>query len=151
MAGYPAHLSRRLRLADGRRLLLRPARDADAAAASELHDFAPSYAELDYQHRFGMVCEAEDGSLAGEARYVAQPQGRGCDFAVAVAPGWRRAGVAALLMDALTGAARARGFQTMEGIVLRDNAAMLALAGRLGFERAAIAGEPALLRVTLRL
>jgi acetyltransferase len=68
-----------------------------------------------------------------------------------VADDWRHSGLARLLMDALTDAARRRGFERIEGLVLRDNPNMLDFVRELGFEIDAEAREPSLLRVVKRL
>jgi acetyltransferase len=72
-------------------------------------------------------------ALAGAARYVLDPSGRSCEFAVAVDDAWQGTGLAGLLMQALIDVARARGVATMEGLVLATNTRMLKLARQLGF------------------
>ena len=84
------------------------------------------------------MCTAAQGTseeILGDARYVALPGGKGCDFGVLIADSWRKSGIAGLLMEALIRAAKDRGFETMESIVLAaKNAAMLRFAHALGLE-----------------
>lgn len=71
--------------------------------------------------------------LLGVARYIVDPAGTGCEFAVAVDDAWQGSGVAGILMHVLIGTARARGLARMEGIVLASNHKMLQFARQLGF------------------
>ncbi|HWA39261.1 MAG TPA: GNAT family N-acetyltransferase [Burkholderiales bacterium] len=140
---YPAHLARRRTLADGRTVVIRPIRPEDKAAV-----------QFDYDRRMAFVCEAEakgPPTIVGEARYVADPGGRSCEFGVVIADDWHGSGIAGLLMDALIRAAQARGLETMEGLVLRDNAEMLKFVRALGFETSPDPEDPATLRAVRKL
>ena len=77
-------------------------------------------------------CEGQP-VLVGVVRYIVDPAGTGCEFAVAVGDAWQRSGLAGILMHALMDVARARGLATMEGSVLASNTAMLRFARQLGF------------------
>jgi len=78
--------------------------------------------------------DAPDGiDIVAGARCLVQPDGETCEFAVTVADGWRRVGLASRLMRELVEAGRARGLKHMEGYVLSTNQGMLDLASRLGF------------------
>jgi acetyltransferase len=171
MADYPAHLARERRLADGRTVTIRPIRADDEAGEHRFFDhlsgdtkrlrfmkYASSvngalihfFTHIDYESHMAFVCEHQ-GQLVGEARYVANPGGRSCEFGVVIADDWHGSGIAALLMEALIAAAQARGFETIEGLVLRRNEVMLAFVRELGFELAAEPREPAVVRVTRKL
>jgi acetyltransferase len=171
MAGYPAHLEREQRLADGRTVTIRPIRADDEPGEHRFFDhlsgetkrlrfmkYASSvnealihfFTHIDYESHMAFVCEYQ-GRLVGEARYVANPGGRSCEFGVVIADDWHGSGIAAVLMDALIAAAQARGFETIEGLVLRRNAVMLAFGRDLGFELAPEPREPAVVRVIRKL
>jgi acetyltransferase len=171
MAEYPTHLERSHTLADGRRVLIRPIRAADEPGERVFFDhlsgetkslrfmkFVASlnekmiqfFTHIDYDRHMAFVCEHE-GRLVGEARYVANPDGRSCEFGVVIADDWHKSGIAGLLMQALIEAARERGFETMEGLVLRTNRSMLKFVGALGFEREPVPYEPTMARVVKRL
>jgi acetyltransferase len=171
MAEYPSHLERRRLLADGRSVLIRPIRADDEPGERQFFDclsgetrqlrfmkFVKSlneklihfFTHIDYDRHMAFVCEYQ-GRLVGEARYVANPGGASCEFGIVVADDWHHSGLARLLMDALTDAARRRGFERIEGLVLRDNPNMLDFVRELGFEIHAEAREPSLLRVAKRL
>jgi GNAT superfamily N-acetyltransferase/acyl carrier protein len=92
--------------------------------------------DVDNVHHVALVATVErEGreALLGAARYVVDPSGQGCEFAVAVEDAWQGSGVAGILMKALIDVARARGLIRMEGIVLATNRKMLKFARQLGF------------------
>jgi acetyltransferase len=175
MAGYPLDLVRTHRLWDGRTVAIRPIRPDDAervrdflAATSEdsryrrFHKWvhAPSnnlihfMTDVDYERDMSLVCSfVHDGveELVGEARYGANRDATSCDFAILIEDAWRKSGIAGLLMEALIRAARDRGFETMEGLILADNAPMLRFARALGFHVEPIAGDLRTMRATLDL
>lgn len=171
MAAYPAHLARSRRLADGRSVVIRPIRAEDEArerdfleqlsgdtrrrrfmkyAGAVNSELAHFHAHVDYDRHMAFVCEA-DGRLVGDARYVANPDRRSCEFGIVMADDWHHTGVAQLLMDALIRAARARGFETIEGLVLSDNPDMLAFARSLGFELVPAPEQPSTVRAVKKL
>jgi acetyltransferase len=148
MGDYPSHLARQRTLADGRRVTIRPMRAEDEPVEGGFP------AHIDYDRHMAFVGEAKvegEGRLVGEARYVANPHGRSCEFGVVIADGWHKTGIAGLLMEALIRYARARGLETMEGRVLRDNRDMLRFVQALGFETTAMPEEPTTLRVVRKL
>ncbi|HYL89354.1 MAG TPA: GNAT family N-acetyltransferase [Burkholderiales bacterium] len=171
IAEYPAHLARQRRLADGRTVLIRPARGEDEAAeraffgtlsdatrrlrfqrfsgalTAELIHF---YTHIDYDRHMAFVCEF-DGRLVGDARYVANPGTRSCELGIVIADDWHHTGIAQLLMDALVRAAQARGFETMEGLVLAGNVDMLGFVRELGFEAKPAPEDPTLVRIGRKL
>lgn len=175
MAEYPLHLVRRRTLADGRAVLIRPIRADDELQTRDFFGHLSEesrhrrfmkfvkalsdrmvhfFVHIDYQKHMAFVCEAEvDGrpALVGEARYVANPDGRSCEFGVVIADDWHGSGVAGLLMEALIRAARAQRFDTMEGLVLRDNHDMLKFVRALGFEASPDPVETTLMRVEKKL
>lgn len=172
---YPGQLVREHRLSDGRAVTIRPIRADDADrirdflnASSEDSRYkrfqkwikAPSsnlvhfLTDIDYDRHLALVCTAAQGAseeIVGDARYVALPDGKGCDFGVLIADSWRKSGIAGLLMEALIRAAKDRGFETIESIVLAKNAAMLRFAHALGFEVETTADDLTTVRIHRRL
>ena len=174
MSAYPSQLVRQRLLGDRRTVTIRPIRPDDAEALRRFFDGLSSaarssrfkgaaatpderligfYSDVDYDRHMAFVCETQGqpAQMIGEARYVANPDGRSCELAIAVADDWRHSGVAQLLMDALTRFARTRGFETMEGLVMRGNEDMLKFAGALGFEASSAQEEPASVRIVRKL
>lgn len=99
-----------------------------------------------------LLAEADDGADArtvGEARYVAEGAAPGTrELAVVVADGWQGHGVGTALLCALERAARRQGVQQLFGDVQRDNLAMLALAGRAGYETKRHPSDATLVRIS---
>ena len=175
MADYPQQLERRRTLADGRAVLIRPIRANDEPREREFFDqlsgesrqqrfmkyvrslsdqLVHFFTHIDYDRHMAFVCEAQVAGrpeLVGEARYVANPDGRSCEFAVVIADAWHKTGIAGLLMEALLRAAQEHGFATMEGLVLRENRDMLRFVKALGFEATPDPAEPTLTRVEKKL
>lgn len=83
---------------------------------------------------FVATVPAHDGyDIVGAARYVPADAPATCEFAVTVADEWIGAGLASAVMRSLIRRARYDGYRVIEGLVLRENSAMLGLARRLGF------------------
>ena len=96
--------------------------------------------------------EAHDGvEQVGVARYIVDADGRECEFAVVVADRWQGRGVATRLLRDLIAAARERRLERMNGVVLRENANMLALARELGFEQRVHPDDAKLALISLEL
>jgi len=175
MSDYPTELIRGHRLHDGRSVTIRPIRADDEERVREFlagtsedsrylryHKWVHSpsdklvhfMTDVDYDRHLAFVCTVDtDGRerLVGEARYVANPGGESCDFGILIEDAWRKTGIAGLLMEALIRAARARGFGSMEGLVLSENTAMLRFAHALGFEVVPEPGDLTTMRIVLRL
>jgi len=175
MAGYPSHLMRERCLADGRTVVIRPVRPEDldgmrrffAGLSAEakrmrfmkfVHDvnerMLHAFTHIDYEKQMAFVCEARiDGEprIVGDARYGAIPGTRSCEFGVVIADAWHKSGIAGLLMAELIGAARAGGYETMESLALRENAAERRFAKALGFEERPSAEDPGAVRTVKRL
>jgi len=168
---YPAHLAHERQLADGRTVVIRPIRPEDEAALQRFFEGMSGdalylrfqkwvhavsdkllhfFTYIDYDRHMAFICAAGD-DIVGEARYVANEDGRSCEFAVAIADAWHKTGIAGLLMEALISAARQHGMRSMEGLVLRENQDMLRFVKALGFEAHHDAEEPAMTRVVKRL
>jgi acetyltransferase len=175
MTAYPKALERERRLADGRTVRIRPIRPDDEPGEHQFLDRLSGdtrrrrfiryafpqkdgllhfFTHVDYERHMAFVCEANvegERHLVGDARYMANPDGRSCEFGIVVADDWHHTGIAQLLMGELMRAARERGFATMEGLVLRDNADMLGFVSALGFTVQDMPEEPGLVRVVKRL
>lgn len=154
---YPAHLVQNRRLADGAEITLRPVRPEDAEMHQEfvrklsdesryfrffstLHELSPKalarYTRIDYDREMALLAVIrEDGEEVelGVSRYVIHPDGKTCEFALAVADAWHHRGIGSQLMLALMEVARKNGVETIEGDVLNANHNMLSLMIDLGF------------------
>ncbi len=154
---FPAGLFEQWRTRSGAVVTVRAIRPADAeieqqfvrglSDESRYHRFfdtikelSPSqlirFTRIDYNREMALIavhCKAGRETEIGVARYVTNKDGRSCEFAVVVADGWCRQGLATKLMHKLMDCARAAGLAVIEGDVLADNHAMLELVKGLGF------------------
>jgi GNAT superfamily N-acetyltransferase len=154
--GYPREYERRLHLADGRAVLVRPIVPADAAALGEAIRSADSdtlrrrflggpphvtpalltrLTTVDYRRRFALTAADEaTGRGVAIARYESMAEGV-AEVAVVVDPAWRRVGLATALIEMLAQAALERGISAFSATYLAENRpvdALLGLAGRAG-------------------
>ncbi len=112
------------------------------------------FTQIDYDREMALIAvvHTDDGDQqVGVARYVTYPDGRGCEFAIVVGDEWQRRGIATRLLESLIEVARDRRLEIMDGIVLRENRNMLALAERVGFKQERSRDDPELVVLTLRL
>ncbi|MDH5354892.1 MAG: bifunctional acetate--CoA ligase family protein/GNAT family N-acetyltransferase [Gammaproteobacteria bacterium] len=154
---YPAHLVSSWQLEDGTEVRIRPIRPEDASIEqSFVRELSPEskrfrfmqgineltqqmlvrFTQLDYNRELALIAvlEHSDGETElGVARYVTNPDGESCEFALVVADKWHHKGIGSNLMNALMDAARQRGLKVMEGEILADNQNMRRLVKRLGF------------------
>jgi acetyltransferase len=154
---YPHHLTRQRQLADGTNITIRPIRPEDAEIEQtfvrklspqskyfrfmqSLNELTPEmlvrFTQLDYNRELALIAvqeKAGEESELGVARYVMNPDGRSCEFALVVADEWQHRGIGSQLMTQLMEAAQERGFSSMDGEILADNKKMLDLVKSLGF------------------
>ncbi len=164
---------RRITLRDGREVTLRAIVEADAteivqaferlSAQSRYYRFMVHKRKLDdaalqrgvhprpgLDFVFVSTIPAPDTiDIVGAAQYVqaGDAADRTCEFAVTVAEDWRRSDLATKLMASLVRRARHDGYETMEGLVIAENTAMLALARKLKFKVEPVPGDATVLRV----
>lgn len=141
-AGYSHHYERRAQLRDGRVVDLRPIVPDDLdelriavaeADAGTLHSRflggRPPSTEEDYRHlvhvdydrRFAVVALSPSRRGVGIARYEAEKGSSRAEVAVAVAPGWRRVGLATALLRLLGEAALDHCITTFTMVFVVDN------------------------------
>ncbi len=92
--------------------------------------------DIDYAKRMAFVAiipTASGEKIVGIARYGETDQARVAELGISVADSWQRMGIARLLVTHLLRFAQERGIREMTGIVLPENAPMIALARSLGF------------------
>jgi acetyltransferase len=112
------------------------------------------FTQIDYDREMALIAlssvDGRDRQIA-VARYVTNPDGHSCEFAIVVADDWHNRGVATELLRRLIGIARDRRLEQMEGVVLKENRGMLALAEELGFVKRASPEDPHVVTISLRL
>ncbi|HEY8353940.1 MAG TPA: bifunctional acetate--CoA ligase family protein/GNAT family N-acetyltransferase [Methylophilaceae bacterium] len=154
---YPSHLVTDWQLADGTSLIIRPIRPEDAELEQEFvrnlseesryfrfmnsvqelsEAMLVRFTQIDYSREMALVAVTEEGGHEvelGVTRYIINPDGESCDFALVIADHMRGKGLGHKLMTALMDAARSRGLKRIRGEVLKDNSRMLKLMTRLNF------------------
>ena len=91
--------------------------------------------QIDYDREMALVAisEGETEEQLGVCRYVVNPDGETCEFAIVIADAWQRQGLARIMMNLLIEAARERGLKVMQGVFLANNERMLRFVQSLGF------------------
>jgi len=173
---YPARLVSQWSAPDGRRVTVRPIRPEDAQVEQEfvkqlsaearyfrfmdtLRELTPQmlvrFTQIDYDREMAFVAifASADGreTEVAVARYITNPDGLSCEFAIVVDDEWQRTGLGRYLMTQLIEVARARELASMSGEILGGNTGMLKLAGSLGFQIGESPADPSLRRATLSL
>jgi acetyltransferase len=84
----------------------------------------------------------------GVARFIIDPDGKSCEFAIVVADEWQNRGLGAKLMESLISHAQSRGIKRMHGSVLRNNSDMLQFVKGLGFAETTDPDDSSVMLVT---
>lgn len=172
---YPNDLVKHQQLADGTNILIRPIRPEDAEMEQEfvrnlsresrymrfmqsLRELTPDmlvrFTQIDYDREIAFVAIAREEGMdkeVGVCRYSINPDRQSCEFALVIADAWQGRGLGGLLMETLIDTARSRGLSMIIGEVLAENAGMLRLMSRLGFERQKSEMDDSIVVVTKRL
>jgi acetyltransferase len=170
---YPGRLAREVRLGDGSPLLVRPIRPEDAGLElafvhglsessrylrfmNAVRELSPAmlarFTQIDYDRDMAFIAlEQAAGPVrqVGVVRYVSNPDGSSCEFAVVVADAWQGKGLGRILLSMLIEAARESSLALLVGHVLSHNHVMLGLCERLGFSIAADPSDANVKVVTL--
>jgi acetyltransferase len=149
-----------VKLADGRRVRIRPIRPSDAEALCEFdgglceasHRFrylgwmralsreeARAMATVDFRHRFALVAtrRREGGeAIVADCRLIAEPDG-GAELAIAVADDQQGVGLGSALIRHMLTIAGDHGIAKVEGRVWYENEHMIHVLRGLGFHRTA--------------
>jgi acetyltransferase len=154
---YPANLVSEWRAGDGTSVAIRPIRPEDATIEREfveslspeakymrfmgaVKELSPAmlarFTQVDYDREMALIAvihEAGRERQIGVGRYIINPDGESCEFAIAITATWQGHGLGRHLMLQLIAIARERGLKKMVGQALATNTHMLALAADLGF------------------
>jgi acetyltransferase len=94
------------------------------------------FTQIDYDREMAFVAVRSDQGQDEEiavARYVTNPDGRTCEFAIVAADAWQGKGLGRRMLETIITVARARGLEVMIGHILATNEPMLRLCAKLGF------------------
>jgi acetyltransferase len=95
------------------------------------------FTQIDYDREIALVAITEDSDsdcVLGVARIIGDPDGKTGEFAVLVGDAWQGQGIGSNLLGKCLSIAEKQGFESVHGIVLRENRNMLALGKKLCFE-----------------
>ena len=157
---YPPELETTWHLDDGTDIVVRPIRPEDAIIEksfvenlsvesryfrfmSPIHEVSQQmlarFTQIDYDREMALVAVIGEGTekarIIAVARYISNPDGQSCEFALTVADDWQKKGIGRQLMQRLMTFARDRGLEIMEGDVLTHNHKMHRLCKSLGFRK----------------
>jgi acetyltransferase len=154
---YPARLEHVVNLPNGARVIIRPIRPEDADREADfVRGLSPEtrylrfmstikelpapllarLTQIDYDREMALVALTGDGDAEeqiGVCRYVVNPDGESCEFAIVIGDDWQRQGLARIMMNLLIETARERRLRVMEGVFLASNERMLRFVQSLGF------------------
>ena len=172
----PPRWTERLRLDDGRELLMRPILPADAEPIRNafslltpdevrmrfLHpikeltpDLLRRLTDLNPATEFALVVAEPlppgEALVGAVGRVSIEPGTRRGEFAILVSRFLANQGLGRLLMRQLVRWARLKRLDELYGDVLDENSAMLGLAEALGFRRELVPDDPGIVRVRLKL
>jgi len=172
---YPKELRRCVQLTDGSEVLIRPIRPEDAIIEREfvnqlsdkakhfrfmyaLKELSPAmlsrFTQIDYDREMALIAVTKSNGQEqeiGVSRYIKNPDGTSCEFAIVVDDEWQGKGLATQLLNCLIDIARQKGIRSMQGDVLHDNNDMLQLAETMGFSIERDAEDPLIMKVAKRL
>jgi acetyltransferase len=161
---YPKEWERSATLRDGTGILVRPVRPEDeplygpffaAVTPQDLrlrffapvkefgHAFIARFTQIDYARAMALIAiEEASGQMLGVVRLHADANYERGEYAILVRSDRKGRGLGYLLMQMIIDYARAEGLKMIEGQVLGENTAMLAMCRELGFEIAADPRDP---------
>jgi acetyltransferase len=144
--------TKRVTLADGTEVTLRPIHPVDEPALTALYerlspqtayqrfftvmrrlppDWAHILANVDYDRRMALAAIGPEGGLIGVARYVYDERAREAEIAIVIEDRWQGRGLGKLLLGELVDYAKGRGIRRLRAYVLADNVRMLKLIRRV--------------------
>ena len=159
ISAYPEEDETHLVTEEGVRLFVRPVRPEDAPIFqsffkvlspttiyhrffSHVKELSPEmlarFTQIDYDREIALVALDDDPKaeerMLGVARIIGDPDGKKGEFAVVVGDPWHGKGIGSTLLQNCLAIAKRRGFEAVQGIVLRENQSMLAMGKKLGFQ-----------------
>jgi acetyltransferase len=161
---YPQEWERHTTLHGGTKVLVRPVRPEDeplygpffaAVTPQDLrlrffapvkefgHAFLARFTQIDYARAMAFLAvEESSGDMLGVVRLHADANYDCGEYAILVRSDLKGRGLGWLLMQMIIEYARAEGLRTIEGQVLNENTAMLAMCKELGFDIASDPDDP---------
>jgi len=170
---YPKEFERRITLADGTAILVRPLRPEDekffavffqhvtqqdlrlrffAPVREFSHAFVARLTQLDYARAMAFAAiDTKSGDLLGAVRLHADANYETAEYAILVRSDLKGRGLGWRLMEIMIDYARSEGLKQIEGQVLGENTVMLEMCTKLGFSVQSDPADAGLRLVKLRL
>jgi acetyltransferase len=161
---YPKEWERDAELREGTKILVRPVRPEDerlypaflaAVTPQDLrlrffapvkefgHTFIARFTQIDYARAMALIAiEQSSGNMLGVVRLHADANYERGEYAILVRSDLKGRGLGYLLMQMIIDYARAEDLKVIEGQVLAENTAMLAMCRELGFSVSPDLSEP---------
>lgn len=154
---YPTKYVVPWKLEDGTDVLLRPIRPEDEGIESEFinglseetsryrffnivrnlpHSDLVRFCNIDYDREMAIIAEITEGGRRhqiGVARLIAEPDRSRGEFAVVIGDRYQAKGLGRKLVDMIIDIGEEKRFDSIYGVVLRENAPMLTLCRQMGF------------------
>jgi acetyltransferase len=159
---YPTRYVLPWRLRDGTEVLLRPIRPEDEPMELELirglstetsrfrffqiikdlpHDALVRFCNIDYDREMAFIAETTETNGGpnprrieiGVSRLILDPNRKRGEFAIVIADKFQGKGLGTKLVDMLIEVAREKGVETVYGVIMSGNMAMIRLCEKLGF------------------
>lgn len=95
------------------------------------------FTDIDYEYDMALIATVrESGSerQVGVARYIREVDAENAEFAIVLDDDWQGHSLGAVLLRNLIALAKRKGIVRLNGSVLSENAPMIALARKLGFD-----------------
>lgn len=152
-APYPEHLTHDFPLKNGQILHIRPMRPEDAEAKQQFvqnlspqsrytrfmtqtNELPPAtlarLSDTDYHSECALAAFDAEGNIAGVCRFSRISDAE-CEFSISLSENVRGQGLAAHLLSTVVQTASKQGYAFMSAEILKNNTAMLKLAGKSGF------------------
>jgi len=107
------------------------------------HTFIVRFTQIDYARAMAFIAiEESSGNMLGVVRLHADANYERGEYAILVRSDLKGRGLGYLLMQMIIEYARAEGLKTIEGQVLAENIAMLAMCRELGFSISSDPSDP---------
>jgi acetyltransferase len=154
---YPTKYVTPWRLKDGTEVILRPIRPEDEPIELEFirglstetrrfrffqiirdlpHEALVRFCNIDYDREMAFIAEKREGDRRreiGVSRLIIEPNKMRGEFAVVVADEYHGKGLGIKLVDMLIDVAKEKGVESIYGIIMSENLAMIRLCEKLGF------------------
>jgi acetyltransferase len=155
---YPTKYVTPWRLKNGTEVILRPIRPEDEQLELEFikglsketcrfrffrvikefsHLDLAKFCNIDYDREIAIIAELNEGGKKreiGAARLILEPNGKRGEIAVVVADEYQRKGLGTKLIDMIIGIAEEKNLETIYGIIMPENEAIIQLCKKMGFK-----------------